>query len=32
MKDELIQAVWPNAFVEENNLTQHISALRRRCR
>jgi DNA-binding winged helix-turn-helix (wHTH) protein/Tfp pilus assembly protein PilF len=29
MKDELIQAVWPNAFVEENNLTQHISALRK---
>jgi DNA-binding winged helix-turn-helix (wHTH) protein/Tfp pilus assembly protein PilF len=29
MKEELIQAVWPNAFVEENNLTQHISALRK---
>jgi DNA-binding winged helix-turn-helix (wHTH) protein/predicted Zn-dependent protease len=29
LKDELIQAVWPNAFVEENNLTQHISALRK---
>jgi DNA-binding winged helix-turn-helix (wHTH) protein/Flp pilus assembly protein TadD len=29
MKDELLKAVWPNAFVEENNLTQHISALRK---
>ena len=28
-KAELIQAVWPDAFVEENNLTQHISALRK---
>jgi len=28
-KDELLKAVWPNAFVEENNLTQHISALRK---
>jgi DNA-binding winged helix-turn-helix (wHTH) protein/TolB-like protein/Flp pilus assembly protein TadD len=28
-KDELFQTVWPDAFVEENNLAQHISALRR---
>ena len=28
-KDELLRAVWPNAVVEENNLTQNISALRR---
>jgi DNA-binding winged helix-turn-helix (wHTH) protein/TolB-like protein/tetratricopeptide (TPR) repeat protein len=28
-KDELLRAVWPNVVVEENNLTQNISALRR---
>jgi DNA-binding winged helix-turn-helix (wHTH) protein/tetratricopeptide (TPR) repeat protein len=28
-KDELLQAVWPDTFVEESNLTQHISMLRR---
>jgi Tol biopolymer transport system component/DNA-binding winged helix-turn-helix (wHTH) protein len=28
-KDELIKSVWPDTFVEENNLNQHISALRR---
>ena len=28
-KEELIAALWPDSFVEENNLTQHISALRR---
>lgn len=28
-KEELMKAVWPNAFVEENNLTQSVSALRR---
>jgi len=28
-KDELIQTLWPDSFVEENNLTQQISALRR---
>ena len=28
-KEELMQAIWPNSFVEENNLTQSISALRR---
>lgn len=29
LKDELMQAVWPDAFVEENNLTDNISVLRR---
>jgi serine/threonine-protein kinase len=28
-KDELISAVWPDTIVEENNLTQNISALRK---
>lgn len=28
-KDELLGAVWPDAIVEENNLTQAISSLRR---
>ena len=28
-KDELMNAVWADTSVEENNLTQHISALRR---
>lgn len=28
-KEELLQLVWPDAFVEENNLAQHISTLRR---
>ena len=28
-KEELLRIVWPDAFVEENNLAQHISALRR---
>lgn len=28
-KDELIKQVWPDTFVEENNLSQHISTLRR---
>lgn len=27
-KDELMRAIWPDAFVEENNLTQNISTLR----
>jgi DNA-binding winged helix-turn-helix (wHTH) protein/TolB-like protein/Tfp pilus assembly protein PilF len=27
--EELLRAVWPNVVVEENNLTQNISALRR---
>ena len=26
-KDELIEAVWPDTTVEENNLTQNISAI-----
>lgn len=28
-KEELLRAVWPNVVVEENNLTQNISALRK---
>ncbi|HEV2674530.1 MAG TPA: winged helix-turn-helix domain-containing protein [Aliidongia sp.] len=28
-KDELMTLVWPDTFVEENNLTVHISALRK---
>lgn len=28
-KDELLKRVWANQFVEENNLTVHISALRK---
>lgn len=28
-KDELLKAVWPDTVVEENNLTQQISALRK---
>src|SRR6266404_8545217 len=28
-KDELLQAVWGETFVEENNLSQSISALRK---
>lgn len=28
-KDELMKAVWPDTFVEEGNLTQNISALRK---
>src|SRR4030095_16610151 len=28
-KDELMQEVWPDAFVEEANITQHISILRK---
>jgi TolB-like protein/Tfp pilus assembly protein PilF len=28
-KSELLRLVWPDSFVEENNLTQNISALRR---
>jgi DNA-binding winged helix-turn-helix (wHTH) protein/tetratricopeptide (TPR) repeat protein len=28
-KDELIQKVWPDTFVEENNLPKYISALRK---
>jgi TolB-like protein/DNA-binding winged helix-turn-helix (wHTH) protein/Tfp pilus assembly protein PilF len=29
-KDELIQAVWPDTFVEETNLTSNISIVRKR--
>ena len=28
-KDEILQAVWPGSFVEEGNLPQHISTLRK---
>jgi tetratricopeptide (TPR) repeat protein/DNA-binding winged helix-turn-helix (wHTH) protein len=28
-KDELMRAVWPDTIVEENNLTQNVSSLRR---
>ncbi len=28
-KDELMQAVWPDAFVEEGNLTRNVSTLRK---
>jgi DNA-binding winged helix-turn-helix (wHTH) protein len=28
-KDELMRKVWPDAIVEENNLTQNITALRK---
>jgi DNA-binding winged helix-turn-helix (wHTH) protein len=28
-KDDLLREVWPDTFVEENNLAQHISTLRR---
>jgi eukaryotic-like serine/threonine-protein kinase len=28
-KDELMREVWPNSFVEEANLTQHISMVRK---
>src|SRR6266478_8589142 len=28
-KEELLRLVWPDTFVEENNLTQNISVLRR---
>src|SRR5215472_10255369 len=28
-KDQLIKSLWPDSFVEENNLTQQISQLRR---
>jgi DNA-binding winged helix-turn-helix (wHTH) protein len=31
-REELLAAVWPDVFVEENNLTQYISLLRRTLR
>src|SRR4051812_11444306 len=29
LKEEMMKAVWPNAFVEQSNLTQQVSALRK---
>src|ERR1051325_6735957 len=29
-KKELMESVWPDSFVEESNLTQHISTLRKK--
>jgi len=29
LKDDLIKTVWPDAFVEESNLTQQVSAVRK---
>src|SRR5262249_13845562 len=29
-KDELMEIVWPDSFVEESNLAQNVSALRRK--
>lgn len=29
LKDDLMKALWPDSFVEESNLTQHIFVLRR---
>ena len=29
VKDDLLRLVWPGTFVEENNLAQNISAIRR---
>ena len=28
-KDELLKGVWPDSFVEESNLTQHVFRLRK---
>src|SRR5688500_7669896 len=28
-KDDLIKTVWPDAFIEENNLNQYVSLLRK---
>src|SRR5215831_1335667 len=28
-KDEFLKRVWPDTFVEENNLAKHVSTLRR---
>src|SRR5262245_5797635 len=28
-KDELLKAIWPDTFVQENNLVRHVSTLRR---
>jgi TolB-like protein/DNA-binding winged helix-turn-helix (wHTH) protein/Tfp pilus assembly protein PilF len=32
LKEELLRRVWPNTFVEESNLAQHISILRKALR
>ncbi len=32
LKDELMKALWPNSFVEESNLTQQISMIRKALR
>ena len=29
LKDDLMKALWPDSFVEESNLTQHIFVLRK---
>jgi hypothetical protein len=31
-KEELLKAVWPDSFVEESNLTQHVFRLRKALR
>ena len=31
-KDELLRMVWPDSFVEESNLAQHVSILRKALR
>src|SRR5580698_6403361 len=31
-KDEVLKAVWPDSFVEESNLTQHVFRLRKALR
>jgi DNA-binding winged helix-turn-helix (wHTH) protein/tetratricopeptide (TPR) repeat protein len=28
-RDELIKTVWPDSFIEDNNVTQHVSTLRK---
>src|SRR5512133_163183 len=32
LKEELIKALWPDSYVEESNLTQQISSLRKALR
>ena len=29
LKDELMKALWPDSFVEDSNLTQQVSAVRK---
>ena len=31
-KDELMEALWPDSFVDESNLTQQVSLLRKALR